>query len=184
MSHMKKEANNFFNRQQKNLLSGINTCSPGQIEKYDPITNKADVILSPDGQLIVDVPVSTIQTSEFFIRVPYKQGDPVIVIFSQRDIDIVFHGDDATPTDRMLSLDDAIVIAGANYFYDPLPNEDVDKLIIGEKNGSSKITLGGGKMALFASDIEIQGNVRANGDFIMNGGTITANGEDLTTDLV
>ncbi|QGF21724.1 tail spike [Bacillus phage vB_BcM_Sam46] len=137
-----RQANEFFQNFQKNTIGSINTCLIGIIERFDAQKMKADVVLVPDGDLVVGVPVATLQTSEFYIRVPYKQGDPVLVIFAQRDIDGVFRGGSATQSQRMLSLDDALVIGGVNFYTaPPLPAENSGDLVIGKRNGKSKIVL-------------------------------------------
>lgn len=137
-----KKANDFFRDFQGKTIGSINTCLPGRIERFDPVKMKADVVLLPDGDLIIDVPVATIQTSEFYIRVPYKVGDSVLVVFAQRDIDGIFRGGDANPSQRMLSLDDALVIGGINFFTSaPLPAANAGDLVIGKRDGGSKIVL-------------------------------------------
>ena len=137
-----KKANEFFNQFQKNMINGINTCLIGQIENYDPATLKADVVLMPDGDLITEVPVGIQQTADFYIRVPYQPGDFVLVVFAQKDIDGIMYGGDATPSQRQLSLDDAVVICGINpYSEDPLPSANPNDLVIGKKNGGSKVVM-------------------------------------------
>ena len=137
-----KKAHEFFSKFQSNMIGGLNTCMLGQIDKFDPQRMAADVVLLPDGDLIIDVPVAIQQTEDFYIRVPYKVGDIVLVVFAQRDIDGIMRGGDATPSQRMLSMDDAIVIAGVGLFTDtPLPSANAGDLVIGKKSGGSKIVL-------------------------------------------
>lgn len=147
----------FFNMYSKDLVSGLYTAGVGQIQSYDPIHNQADVILFPDQDLLTSVPVSIPQTSDFYIRMPYKKGDFVLLVFAHRDIDPVIYGmSHIEASKRMLSMDDAIVICGINLYNDPLPTDDTDKLVIGQKDGSAKITIGNGKISLI-------GQVDANG---------------------
>lgn len=137
-----KSANDFFSSFKNGLVGSLNTCAIGQIENYDARKLKADVIILPGNELIIDVPVGIQQTSDFYIRMPYQPGDFVLVMFAQRDIDGILYGGDATPSQRMLSLDDAVVICGINLFVDdPLPSENVNDLVIGKKDGGSKIVL-------------------------------------------
>lgn len=160
---MSREADDFFGRFKDNLIGGLNTCLIGRIERYNPTKMQADVILLPDRDLIVNVPVATLQSGDYYIRVPFKKWDYVLVVFSQRDIDGIMNSGEATPTDRKLSLDDAIVIGGINLFNAPLPAADSDKLVIGQKNGAAKITIGGGS-------INLTGNVFVNGTRLQAGG--------------
>ena len=137
-----KKAHDFFDKFKTNTISGLNTCLLGQIERFDPETMAADVVLLPDGDLIIDVPVGIQQTADFFIRMPYQVGDIVLVLFAQRDIDGILRGGDATTSQRMLSIDDAVVIAGINLFTDdPVPAANAGDLVIGKRNGNAKIVL-------------------------------------------
>ncbi|TQK41975.1 hypothetical protein FB479_11676 [Brevibacillus sp. AG162] len=121
-----KEATDFFNDFRNSLIAGLYTSAIGQIISYDAEKMQADVKLVPGGDLITAVPVATIQTSKFVMRVPYQKGDYVMVSFSMRDIDSVMHEDTAPETDRMASIDDAIVVCGINLFTRPLPKTHVD----------------------------------------------------------
>lgn len=157
-----KKANEFFSKYKNDLVGGLNTCLMGQIERFDAEAMSADVKLLPDGDLIIDVPVGIQQTADFFIRVPYQVGDIVLVLFAQRDIDGIMNGGDATPSQRMLSLDDAIVICGINlYTDDPLPVEDAGDLVIGKRNGNAKIVLkqDNDDIAVTCSNFTINGRV-------------------------
>jgi hypothetical protein len=150
------EAAAFFERFKNNMVGGLNTCAIGQIQTYDPIKSKADVKLLPDGDLIKSVPVGMPQTSQFFIRIPYQKGDYVLVVFAQRDIDGVMYQSNNPASNRMLAIDDAIVVCGINLYTKSLPAADSNALVIGEKSGAAKITIGGG-------NINLVGNVLKNG---------------------
>jgi hypothetical protein len=137
-----KQAKEFFNKFKSDTVSELNTCLFGQIVNFDPQRMAADVTLLPDGDLILDVPVGIQQTEDFYIRMPYQIGDVVLVVFIQRDIDGIMRGGDATPSQRMLSMDDAVIVCGINlYTDDPLPATNPGDLVIGKKNGGSKIVL-------------------------------------------
>lgn len=151
-----KDANLYFKQMQRNMIGVINTVAIGRIRSFDPRQMKADVNILPGDTLIIDVPVGTIQTSEYFIRVPYRRGDYVLVAFAQRDIDDIMRGGNASESQRMLSLDDAIVVCGINPFTSNLPEDDSDKLVIGQKDGEAKIIMSDG-------EIDLQGIVKVNG---------------------
>lgn len=121
-----REANDFFESFSNSLIAGIYTSAIGKIVSYDAEKMQADVQLVPGGDMLVAVPVASIQTDKFVIRTPYKQGDYVMVSFSMRDIDGVMYEDQAPGTDRMLSMDDAVVVCGINLFTKPLPKTHVD----------------------------------------------------------
>lgn len=137
-----KSANNFFGKYKQTLVGELYTCLIGQIERFDPVRMSADVVLLPDGDLVIDLPVGIQQTSDFFIRMPYAVGDMVLVVFSQRDIDGIVNSGDATPSRRMLDKNDGVVICGINPFDgDPLPAADGLDLVIGKRNGNAKIVM-------------------------------------------
>ena len=137
-----KNANDFFSKFKNGIYGSINTCLIGQIENFDAAALRADVVLLPDQDLIINVPVGIPQTSDFYIRMPYQPGDFVLVLFAQKDLDGILYGGDATPSQRKFSLDDAVVICGINLFVDdPLPSTNPDDLVIGKKNGNVNIVM-------------------------------------------
>lgn len=149
------EAANFFNNFKNNLVGGLNTCAIGKIQTFDPKLMKADILVLPDESLIKSVPVATLQTSDFLVRIPYKKDDHVLVVFAQRDIEgIMYNASDTT--ERMLSLDDAIVIGGINLFTNNLPETNANDIVIGKKDLSSKVVIG----ANGDITIESAGNVK------------------------
>lgn len=150
------EAANFFEKLKKGIVGGLFTSAIAQIEVYDPRLNKADVTLLPGGDLIKSVPVGIQQTSDFFVRMPYKRGDHVLLVFCQRDIDPIMYGSSEVPSKRMLAIDDAVIVCGINVYSDPLPTADANKLVIGQKNGAAKVAIGGGR-------VDLTGNVFVNG---------------------
>lgn len=157
------EAAKFFDGFKKGMVGELFTSAIAKIEAYDAKLNKADITLLPGGELIKSVPVGIQQTSQFYIRMPYKKGDHVLVVFSHRDIDPIMFDNGKIPSERMLSIDDAIIVAGINLYTKPLPVADADKLVIGQKDGAAKITMGNGT-------IDFIGSVRVNGTALVAGG--------------
>lgn len=160
---MTQDAREYFGKHREKMMNAINTVTIGRIDTFDAERMVADVELVHDDDYIVSVPVSCIQTEDFYIRVPFKNGDLVVVAFAQHDIDEIMHDGDEAPTDRKFSKDDAIIVGGLNLFVDPLPAVDADKLTIGQKDGAARITMGGGIINLI-------GDVRANGSRVQTGG--------------
>ncbi|WP_212934956.1 Gp138 family membrane-puncturing spike protein [Bacillus hominis] len=152
-----KEANDFFRRFKEKTVGGLNTCAIGEIVSYDPIKSKADVNLLPGDTLIKSVPVGIQQTADFFIRIPYKRGDTVLVVFVQREIDNIMYQSNNPASQRMLAVDDAVVVCGINLFTNNLPAADTDKLLIGEKLGGATISIGGGKISM-TGIVEVNGS--------------------------
>jgi hypothetical protein len=111
-----------------NFLGTVHTAIPGQIEKYDYTTAKADVkpLLSQsftDGTtaempVISNVPVVWPRTSQGSISFPLVRGDGVLLIFSERSIDEwLSRGGTLAPSDqRQFDMSDAIAIPGLYSF--------------------------------------------------------------------
>ena len=106
------------------IMSGVHTCMPGQIQKYDASTAKAevlpllnrtfysgDVVTMP---IITNVPVIWLRSSKGAITFPLEKGDGVLLLFAERSIDEwLSSGKQVTPADgRSFDLSDAIAIPG------------------------------------------------------------------------
>ncbi|MEY9979682.1 Gp138 family membrane-puncturing spike protein [Lysinibacillus sp. RC79] len=162
-------------------MMNMNTCLICEVLEVDMNTFKADVLPlnDPDATPILDVPIAFHQTDRFVIQIPYKQGDRVLVVCSQADIDpLLFGGGEAAS--RSFSANDALIVGGINLFTNPIENEHPDDVVIGTKDFQTKIVLND------AGEIDIKSlKFRVDADDIeFIGGTITANGRDLTTGIV
>lgn len=143
----------FMSKMAGNIADGINSCIVGRIEKFDGVTMKADVtplvrVKNAAGELeevsmLIEVPVSFVKAGPFVIRPPYKQGDIVLVVFADSDIEnVLLSGDTSNPNStRSHSLDDAIVVGGIMPFTTRLPEEHLDDLIIAKDDFTAKIVL-------------------------------------------
>jgi len=143
----------FFNKLSGNLLEGVNSCTIGRIEKFDTKKMKAEVMplvkyknkdgITEERPLLIEVPVSFLKAGPFIIRPPYKQGDIVLVIFADNDIEnVLLSGDVSEPNStRKHSLDDAIVVGGIMPFTKELPSEHGKDLVIAKDDFTSKIVI-------------------------------------------
>ena len=83
-------AHEFFNGLKGNLSEQTNSAMVGRIERFDASKMKADVlplIRSKSGanpSMLVGVPVSMLRAGGFVIRPPYKKGDIVLVLSSNK----------------------------------------------------------------------------------------------------
>lgn len=163
------------------VLSTVHTCLPGRIEKYDYVTQKAEVkpLLKrkfDDGDeielpVLTDVPVIMPRSSIASITFPIKKGDLVLLLFSERAIgDWLINGGMVTPiSERRFDLSDAIAIPGLYPFNEDSPTVNADDLQI--KNDKATITLRqDGTMLL-----EGKGTIE-----MLSSGTIEINGSNLT----
>lgn len=140
--------NKFFNQLSQNLTGGINSCTLGKIETFDSTTMKANVIplvKSEDGNkpMLIEVPVSFMRAGPFLIRPPYKQGDIVLVVFADEDIDnVLISGTISEPNStRKHSLDDAIIVGGVMPFTNTLPGEHGNDLVIAKDDFETKLVI-------------------------------------------
>lgn len=158
----------FMNGLSSNIIGGIHSCMLGKIDKFDGKKMKADIIPlvrdvdkageKEDIELLIEVPVSLVKAGPFVIRPPYKEGDIVLVVFADNDIDnVLLSGDVSDPNStREHSLDDAIVVGGVMPFTTELPGEHLDDLIIAKDDFSTKIAL------KHNGDIEVEASGRVN----------------------
>lgn len=116
-------ASDIFRDSVWSVLNGIHTALPGIIKSFDPATNKATiqpalnknyasgVIAMP---IIQNVPI-LFPKNIFF---PISEGDYVLLIFSERSLDLWLSvGGQVTPDDpRKFDLSDAIAIPGLQPF--------------------------------------------------------------------
>lgn len=100
----------------ENVLRDANTAIPGFIESYDPETRTAEVSISfvqynegDDGSenedawpKLPDVPVLFPGGGDFHMSWPLANGDPVLIVFCQRDIIRWFATDGKEPHADML----------------------------------------------------------------------------------
>lgn len=177
----KKSLTQFVNENMQEMLANINTCLICEVLEVDMNVFKADVqplngtIETP----ILDVPIAFHQTDQYYIQVPYKKGDKVLVVCSQADIDpLMFGGGKAAS--RAFSANDALIIGGINYFTKPIQNEHPDALVIGTKDFQTKLVLNdAGEINIKSLKFKVEAD-----DIMLLGKTITANGERLTTNSV
>jgi len=138
-----------------NKLDDLHTAIPARVESFDPQTMRASVTLlrkrrvSPDFDPepmppILEVPVQFIKGGDFVIRPPVKNGDTVLVVFSERALDYLLI--DGTPQDprfkRRHALDDAIAIPGLlNQSEAKLPPEHAEDMLVYHRQTGSKVVL-------------------------------------------
>lgn len=184
----KKSFTEFVKTHTNKMLMNVNTCMICEILEVDMNLLKADVLPLHDQEAtpILDVPIAFHQTDKFLIQVPYKKGDIVLVVCSQADIDpLMFGGGKASS--RSFSANDALIVGGVNFFTKPLVNEHQNDVVIATKDMNTKlvitenseIIMKSTKFTVESEEIELKG-----GDIKFTGASITANGEDLTVDLV
>lgn len=111
-----------------NMLSGVHTCLPGVIDKYDPANAEAEVKpqikkIYKNGEVIalpaiVAVPVVFPRSRNSIIHFPLGRGDGVLIMFSERSLErwLSLGGDQEPGDPRRFDLTDAIAIPGLFHF--------------------------------------------------------------------
>jgi hypothetical protein len=156
-----KEAADFFAKFMDGIVSGLNTCLLAEIVSYDAEAMTADVETLPDRDLIPSVPIAAQRAGGFVVRVPYAKGDIVMVVFAQRDIEAIMHGE-GDATERKLALDDALIVGGVSPFTKPLPAANSSDLVIGLEDMTAKLVLTSAGMVQIVAPggITLQGSTR------------------------
>lgn len=136
----------------KNLLN-LNTCIPGKVQKYDPATQKAEIVplikkkYTDDAETEIEIPplnnvpvyMSSCNNRKTFITIPVKVGDIGMVIFCTRSIDnflstVEENSNDVKPlyhdNSRHHDFSDAWFIPGILPFGMALQNVSSDDIII------------------------------------------------------
>lgn len=134
-------------------LDDLHTAMPAVVESYDASTQLAEVVpaimrrfFKPDGTedkrtfpKISNVPVCFPRAGDHFISFPIKQGDYVLLVFSERSIDQWLEkGDKQDPViTTKHDLSDAIAIAGVYPKTKKLANAHADHIVIGHDGPAS-----------------------------------------------
>lgn len=132
-------------------LLGVNTAIPAKVTSVDVAGGKCDaqpvirrkfasgeVVELP---VITNIPIAQLRAGKAFVSVPLHVGDYVLLIFSQRSIDLwLTSGGSVDPKDpRSHALSDAIAYPGVYPFSDPPTGASAEDLIV--KNDQATITV-------------------------------------------
>lgn len=128
------------------ILANVHTSLPGIIVSYDPSTNKAQVQPALNKNFTSgEMPMPILQNVPIVfpknITFPINAGDYVLLIFSERSLDLWKSvGGQVTPTDpRKFDLSDAMAIPGLMPFTESYPDNNNQDYVI--NFGGSSITI-------------------------------------------
>ena len=117
---------------KKQISENLRVSSLATIVSFDPVAMKANVQpLEPGLPLISDCPVAFPHSSDYFVRVPLKPGDQVMVVFNDYALD--------GSSKARHRIDDAVVIAGINL--SGAPADHSEDLVIAKKDMTVKIVI-------------------------------------------
>lgn len=140
-----------------NSLFDLHTSLPGKIETYYPDEQKADIkpliqrdLIDENGNeldtesipVLPDVPIIFPRANDYFISMPIKKGDFVLLIFCERSIDqyMAGSGQEVDPVDlRTHDLSDAIALPGFAPFVKAIKDISTDNLVLGKDNSGIQI---------------------------------------------
>lgn len=136
------------------ILSSLHTCLPGIIRSYDPSQNKASIqpALNKNYQsgvqpmpILENVPLVFPSTANFSMTYPVSEGDYVLLLFSERSLDLWKSvGGQVTPDDnRKFHLSDAIAIPGLQPFNGNNSNNNGTDFLIDFAGSSIRIKADG-----------------------------------------
>lgn len=155
------------------LMLRVNTCMPGTIASFDPATQTATVIPAIQMQTrvddrdeyidlppIINAPVvyPLAASAGFAITLPFRPGDPCVLVFSQRAIDNWHErGGTQPPEDgpgcRHHDLTDAFVFPAAAPLPMALDNWEEDGLQLRNVNGTTKLTVKDDEISLTVGNV-------------------------------
>lgn len=147
-----------LNRFIDNKLNALYTCMPAIITSIDSNTQLASVQpifkmvfdniegekKEVDRPIINNTPIMNLRAGGFYISMPVKKGDLVLLFFSQRSIDKWLYTDGKTtliPDDnRTMDINDCFALPCIITAKNHLPNNP-DNLVIAKENSNVSITL-------------------------------------------
>lgn len=140
------------------MLCNVHTSLPGIIVSYDSTSNKATVQPALNKNFTSgEIPMPILENVPILfpkhIKFPINAGDYVLLIFSERSMDLWLSvGGQVTPTDpRKFDLSDAIAIPGLMPFIDSQSSYDNLDFVI-EYNGSKIIIQADGSIQINTSN--------------------------------
>jgi len=163
-------------------IAGINTCYPGRIITFDPVTQLAivqvaleqyykglvknsDEYTKVDRPLLHDVPVQFPFGGGFSITMPVKTGDDCLVLFAQRGMDHWLYdgsmeagklGTRPSPQHmRMHNYSDALCIVGFNPEPKAIQGFDADNIVIRNADNTTKITIAESSVVVDAATVTV-----------------------------
>lgn len=148
------------------VLSNVHTCMPGIVKEYDAATNKATIQPAlnknyetgpMDMPVLNNVPILFQSGVNFSINFPINPGDYVLLLFSERSIDLWKSvGGQVTPDDRRkFHLSDAIAIPGLMPFTGNFSNNNGTDFVISFGDSEIRIEPNGAIQIKTASTVAI-----------------------------
>ena len=180
-------------------ISNIHTALPGHIVKYDAKTQKAEVM--PDLQkkyyngtvqdmpIITNVPIVFPRGDDFFIKLPIKANDSVLLIFIERSLErwLSLGGVVEPGSNRKFDISDCVAIPGFYSFASPI-SDSSDNFVIQYKKGkyvinnNNKLALGNDSEELIALIIDFV-EIIQNPTFQFGGDSLNGTGISLLNTL-
>lgn len=136
------------------VLNDVHTCLPGIVKSYNPSTNKATIQPALNKAffsgampmpILENVPLLFPGGSNFNMTFPVNSGDYVLLLFSERSIDLWLSvGGQVTPNDpRKFDLSDAIAIPGLQPFTGNFSNNNGTDFVISFAGSEIRINSSG-----------------------------------------
>jgi hypothetical protein len=168
--------NDITRKMINDAVSNIHTSLPAKINKYDAEKMRAEITLiskqNLEGEMVeippvLEVPVGFMKAGPFIIRPPFKKGDVVVVVFSEKAIDqlLISGKSEEVKYTRMHSIDDAIIVNSLQLESESdLNSSYTSDLLIENQEAGSRIVM------------------KANGDLLIEtNGKVNATSTDTTT---
>ena len=171
----------------------LNTTMPGIIQEYDATTRRARVqpaikIRMTGGKpsisrpLLLNVPVVHPAGGGWNVHLPLRRGDPVLLVFSQRDLRLFKRTFREYEPDvgRFFELSDSIAVPGFGAL--SITPKTTTGLSVQNDDASVSLIMESGRIQMEAADIMMTGDVTMVGNVRASSGVLTHNGTNVGDD--
>lgn len=155
------------------------TAKPATKMKF---VNNEGVVQDFDMPLLVDVPFQCYRGGDFAITVPVRQGDEVLIVFTDVDFSAWWQNGGFQYAEHSFRhyYSNAIAIVGVTSTVRALPNYNSTAVEVRNLLGTEKISLTSGNITLKSATITLDGNVAVTGTTNLAGTTTIQSVEFLT----
>ena len=163
--------------------SSLRVMLPGIVESYDATTQTADIkpllpiarhteegeVENEEIPVLPSVPVVFPRAGEYFMSFPLKKGHYVMLLFSDRSLDVWRRGNGSSVVDPVMlhthNVADAVALVGLNPSSEDLADVHVDNIVIG-KDGGAQVHIKADQVSLYeenaADYVALAGDVASN----------------------
>lgn len=187
LSDMAGDKDRNFNQFAKDIMSKIYCALPAIVDTVNyenqtltakPVTimkftDNNGVVSDFQMPLIMDVPFQCYKGGGYFVTVPVKEGDEVLIIFTDVDFSAWFQNGGFQYAEHSFqhSYSNAMAVVGFSSEVNAISNYNSQAVEIRNLDASEKISLSAGNITLKSATITLDGNVTTTGTSNLKGQT-------------